>query len=862
MAGVPTSLTLAEARQRARLVHVQAYSVDLDLTRGEEVFGSSTVIRFACSEPGAETFVELRPATLQTATLNGRRLDPGSLRDNRLRLTDLAATNELRVEADMRYTRSGEGMHRFIGPADGEVYVYTQCAPDHAPEVFCCFDQPDLKAVFDIAVTAPPHWRVLSNGEVAHSANGRWRFAPTAPISTYLAVVVGGGLHSVRSEHDGIPLGLHCRQSLASFLDADAEEILDITRRSFDRCHEMFTERFAFGKYDQAFVPELNWGAVENAACVTFSERHVFRGAVTPTERQTRAIVIAHELAHMWFGNLVTMRWWDDLWLNESFAEYLGYQVVTDSGLMPDAWTSFTVARKPWGSDADQRSSTHPVAAQRIDNVADALVNFDGISYAKGASAVRQLVAWVGEEAFLAGVNDHIARHCFGNADLAALVDALTRSSGRDVHAWTRQWLQTSGVDTIRAELAEENGIVTSADLVHTGSEGRQGGRRPHRIVAGVYDLRSDSTGERTVVRRDEFEVELATDPAPTQGSGEASPSTALAPLVGARRPDLLLLNDGDRSYVKVRLDPRSWATVAEALSTVDDPLTRALLWTCVRDMVRDAELLPAAFLRLAEAHLPTEPLVAVVEAVLAFARHDVVDRYLAPDDRAVALATLARTCRAILRRTSEDEPAAGVRLAAVRGLIESEETGDGLAEVREWLGNERIPGGPALDPELRWLALRQLCIAGAAGEPEIAAELRRDPSGVGQERAATCRAAPPDVAAKERAWRQLFADGELSKQLLDATASGFWQPGQASSTAGYVERYFAEVPHAGRFGQAVASALGHTLFPVHAATPATVRLAEKCLAGDDLTSALRRFLGDQLDDLRRAVRVREVWAR
>ncbi|MEQ7004871.1 aminopeptidase N [Actinopolymorpha sp. B17G11] len=869
---MPTSLTLAEAQRRARLVNVHAYSVDLDFTRGEEVFGSSTVIRFGCTEPGAATFAELRPVTLHKAVLNGRGLDPGSLRDGRLPLTDLAGNNELRVEADMRYTRTGEGMHRFTDPADGEVYVYTQCAPDEAPGVFGCFDQPDLKASFDIAVTAPTHWTVLSNGVAESSTNGRWSFATTPPISTYLAVVVGGALHSVRTEHDGIPLGLHCRKSLAPSLTADSEEIFDITRRSFDRYHETFAERYAFGKYDQAFVPELNWGAVENPACVTFSENHVFRGAVTDTERQTRAIVIAHELAHMWFGNLVTMRWWDDLWLNESFAEYMGYQVVTDTGLMPHAWTSFAVSRKPWGSDADQRASTHPVAAQRIDNVADALVNFDGISYAKGASALRQLVAWVGEEAFLAGVNAHFARHRFGNAGLADLVDALARSSGRDVHGWTERWLRTSGVDTIRAELTDRNGTVTSADLIHTGSGGGKEGLRPHRIVVGVYDLGEDHAGVRRLVRRERFESDLAADPVPEQ-RGQDALRSALTPLVGARRPDLLVLNDGDRSYTKVRLNARSWATVTEALSTVDDALTRALLWSIARDMVRDAELPPAEYINLVEAHLPAEPVVAIVEAVLAFARHEVADRYLAPDGRAAALGTLAGACRAILRRTTlrratlrratlrrttgNDEYDAGVGLAALRGLIESEETGGGLDELQGWLANERIPGGPALDPELRWLLLRQLCIAGAAGEPEIAAELERDPSGVGQQRATTCRAALPDGAAKERAWRQLFADGELSKQLLDATASGFWQPSQPSWTAGFVERYFAEIPKAGRLGQAVAAALGHTLFPAHAATPATVRLAEECLARDDLTPTLRRFLGDRLDDLRRAVRVR-----
>src|SRR3569833_328661 len=409
---MPAPLPRTEAQERAQLLDVHSYTVHLDLTRGEEVFGSTTVIRFGCAEPGATTFVELRPARPRRLVLNGADLDPAAFADGRLPLTGLAAENELHVEADMYYSRTGEGMHRFTDPADGEVYVYAQCAPDEADRVFACFDQPDLKAVLEISVTAPSHWTVLSNGAGSQDASGRWEFDPTPPISTYLAVLVGGPLHSVRAEHDGVPLGLHCRRSLADALDA--EEIFDITRRSLDRYHELFDERYPFGKYDQAFVPELNFGAMENPGCVTFRDEFLFRSAVTDTERETRAIVIAHEMAHMWFGDLVTMRWWDDLWLNESFAEYMGQQVISEVSRFSTTWTGFAVKRKAWGYDADQRPSTHPVAAQGTDDTATARVSFDGISYAKGASVLRQLVARVGEEAFLAGVTAHIARHRFG----------------------------------------------------------------------------------------------------------------------------------------------------------------------------------------------------------------------------------------------------------------------------------------------------------------------------------------------------------------------------------------------------------------------------------------------------------------
>ena len=852
MAPVYASITQAEAQTRARALEVRSYSVDLDLTRGEELFGSSTVIRFGCTQPGVVTFLDLRPSALHRVVLNGRDLDPNELRDGRFVLRDLSADNEVLVEAEMAYTHTGEGMHRFVDPADGETYVYTQCGPDEAPRVFACFDQPDLKGVFDVTVTAPPHWTVLSNGAGERRDGGRWEFGTTQPISTYLMVVVGGPLHSVRTQHGEVPLGLHCRRSLAAHLDANADDILDVTRRSFDRYHRLFDERYPFGKYDQAFVPEFNWGAVENPGCVTFLDDYLFRSAVTETEAQSRAVVIAHELAHMWFGDLVTMRWWDDLWLNESFAELMGYEVVTDATDHAGAWTTFAVRRKPWGYDADQRPSTHAVAAQSIGDAAAALANFDGISYAKGAAALRQLVVWIGPDAFFAGVNDHFARHRFGNATLADLVDALARTSGRDVHAWTDRWLRTSGVDTMRPELVERNGLLESAAITVAGPPDAPSRPRPHRILVGAYDLRpgNDDRGQRLVLR-ERFETDVD-----AQQSG-SSREVPLPQLVGAPRPDLLVLNDGDLSYTKVRWDERSWQSVRAALSTVDDEVTRALLWSTARDLVRDGELTPDDYLALADAHLPVETRVAIVEEVLRFGQRGIADRYVAASRRPAALATLTRVGRAILTRAAGGRAGTGIRLAAVRGLIASAATDDELAELQEWLRAERVPDGPDLDPELRWAILLRLSTSGAVDVGAIQAELTRDASATGEANAARCRSARPDLEAKESAWRLLFSDTGLSKRLLAAVASGFWQPDQGDLLAGYVERYFAEIPAMGALGPSAALTLGKALFPAYSATPDTVALAEKCLAREGLTLPLRRALADELDDLRRALRVR-----
>ncbi|NYI06223.1 aminopeptidase N [Allostreptomyces psammosilenae] len=872
------ALTRAEAEERARLVAVLDYAIDLDLTRGPEVFGSTTVVRFTVGQPGAATFIELQPAVLRGAVLNGRVLDPASLVDNRLPLTDLRAVNELRVEADMRYSRTGDGLHRFTDPVDGEVYLASQCGLAHAQQVFAAFDQPDLKAPFRLAATAPEGWTVIGNAVGGRAQGpgggpGRWEFAPTPPISSYLFAVAAGPYHSVRTEHRGIPFALHCRRSLAEHLDKDAEEILDITRACFDRYHQIFDEPYPFDSYDQAFVPELNFGAMENPGCVTFREDFVFRSAVTETERQTRGMVIAHEMAHMWFGNLVTMRWWDDMWLNESFAEYMGYQVLSEVTRFTGSWTEF--AFTPRGYDADQRPSTHPVAPEPGDvpDTDTALLIFDGISYDKGAAALRQLVAWLGEKAFLAGINDHFARHRFGNATLADLLDSLDRASGpeRDVHGWAERWLRTSGVDALRlvtepvasgAGAGGGSGPGTGgASRAEAGAGGRRifvehTGTRPHRVAVGVYDRAGEGPDGLVPLARVEVDIEAHAERV----------EVLLPPGLDTHAPALLLLNDGDLSYAKVRYDEDCLAAVLFKLGDVPDPLGRAVLWNTVRDMVRDGELPAADYLELAETHLDGERDTAVVGGVLAFARGDVTDRYLDPAARGDALRRLAGVCREVLSRTEGGGgSAAGLRLAAVRGLLDSVSTAEEVAEVRGWLAEGRLPEGPALDPELRWRALLRLAVLGAVGEREIAAELERDPSATGREGAARCRAALPELEAKRAAWAAMFEgggeDGELSNYLLTATAQGFWQPEQVELLKEFVPLFFpAAARVSARRGAPVAEALGRHGFPTHVVDEAILREGERCLAEDDPIPALRRKLVDQLDDLRRALRVRRAF--
>ncbi len=582
-------LTRDEARERAELLHVTSYDVVLDVTGGEQGFDSTSTVVFGCRRPGAASFVEV-DGELVSAELDGRPVGP--LVGNRLELPDLQAENRLVVRARFAYSRTGEGLHRFVDPADGRTYLWGMSFLDDAQRMFACFDQPDLKATIALAVDAPPGTSVVANARGSRVGD-RWTFAPTERMSTYGFTVAVGPWHSLQAEHDGIALGLHCRQSLAPHLDADAAELFEITGQCFDLQQELFGRRYPFGDtYDQLFVPEFNHGAMENPGAVTFTEDFVFRSRVTDDARRKRSMVVAHEMAHMWFGDLVTMRWWDDLWLNESFAELLGFLTTDRATRFEGTWVDFSATRKAWGYRADQLPSTHPVQGDVPDN-RSALLNFDGISYAKGASVLRQLMATVGEEAFFTGVRAYLARHAFANASFADLLGELETASGRDLQEWARVWLQTSGLSTLRP--------VVTGDRVQVRQESAV--LRPHRIGVGLYDLT-----EEGLVLRTRLDVAV---------EGE---STDLG-LAAADLPDLLLLNDGDQSFAKVRFDERSLATARTSLRRLADPLARALVWSALWDACRDAELPAAHFVEAVLAGVDGESDPAVVETLLTQAR-------------------------------------------------------------------------------------------------------------------------------------------------------------------------------------------------------------------------------------------------
>ncbi|GAA2347689.1 aminopeptidase N [Dactylosporangium salmoneum] len=804
------SLTRAEAVQRARLLRVHSYTVELDLT-GTERFTSRTVVDFACTDPGAATFAEVKGAETVRARLNGRPLDlAAGPAGDRLPLAPLEASNRLEVEFSAPYSGTGEGLHRFADPEDGEVYLYGQAPIDDAPRMFACFDQPDLKAPIALTVLAPPAWTVRANAPLRARLDGRWEFEATPPLSTYLFSLIAGPWHVLSREHDGIPLGLACRRSLAAALDADADALFAATAASFDRYHELFGVRYPFGKYDQTFVPEFSGGAVENPGLVNYREEFLFRARATDSERQRRFVVMAHEMAHMWFGDLVTLRWWDDIWLNEAFAELMGWQVAADTGRHPAAAADFAIWRERWGYLADQRPSTHPVAPDGVTDTAVATQNFDGISYAKGAAALRQLAVHLGEDVFLAGLREFFHRYRFANAELTDLLAVLGAAAGRDLTGWAELWLRSSGANTLRPLPSRATGAPAGLTIEQTGRP-----LRPHRLTVAAYA--SDGS-----VRRMPFAIDGA---------------TAVVAGPAARPGTVLLLNDGDETYAKIRFDPSSRAALPAVLPDLDEPLARAVVWTAVIDAVRDGELPPAEFLALVVAALPTEHQEGVFEEVLAFARDALGRRGLVP------LPQLAEVCAAALAGAA---PGSGRQLAVARALVSV--AGDAPL-LRSWLAGPGAPEGLEIDPDLRWAVLLRLAGLGAAGPDDIAAEARRDPSAMGAERAAACRAALPDPGTKAEAWETLVH--HPNPRLAIANASAFWQPGQEAITDAYVERWFADAPAMleGRYLPAALQVV-RLSFPQYSRK--SVELTADLLAHADLDPRLRRELMDGADELRR----------
>ncbi|MGW5649873.1 aminopeptidase N [Streptomyces humi] len=845
-----TNLTREEAQQRAKLLTVDSYEIDLDLSGAQEggTYRSVTTVRFDVAESGAASFIDLVAPAVHEVTLNGDSLDPAEVfADSRIALPGLlAGRNILRVVADCAYTNTGEGLHRFVDPVDEQAYLYTQFEVPDARRVFASFEQPDLKATFQFTVKAPSGWTVISNSPTPEPKDDTWVFEPTPRISSYITALIVGPYHSVHSvyEKDGqsVPLGIYCRPSLAEFLDSDA--IFAVTRQGFEWFQEKFDYDYPFKKYDQLFVPEFNAGAMENAGAVTIRDQYVFRSKVTDAAYETRAETILHELAHMWFGDLVTMEWWNDLWLNESFATYtsIACQAYAPGSRWPHSWTTFANSMKTWAYRQDQLPSTHPIMAE-IRDLDDVLVNFDGITYAKGASVLKQLVAYVGMDEFFTGVQAYFKRHAYGNTRLADLLGALEETSGRDLSTWARKWLQTAGINILRPEVETDgDGVVTSfavrqeAPALPAGAKGEPT-LRPHRIAIGLYDL-DEASGK--LMRTDRIELDV---------DGEL---TAVPQLAGRPRPAVFLLNDDDLSYAKVRLDEESLRFVTEHLGDFESSLPRALCWASAWDMTRDAELPARDYLSLVLSGIGKESDIGVVQSLQRQVKL-AVELYADPAARE---ALLTRWTDATLAHLRAAAPASDHQLAWARAFAATARTPEQLDLLDGLLDGTQTVEGLAVDTELRWAFVERLAAVGRFDEADIAAEYERDRTAAGERHAATARAARPTEEAKAEAWASVVDSDKLPNAVQEAVIGGFVQTDQRDLLAPYTDKYFEVLKSVwDSRSHEIAQQIAIGLYPSLQVSAETLTKTDAWLASAQPNAALARLVSESRAGVERALK-------
>ncbi|MEY2900551.1 MAG: hypothetical protein RL247_717 [Actinomycetota bacterium] len=839
------NLTKVEALTRSSIVTVKNYTIDIDLREvaTSPTFRSTTRLEFLAHK-GESTFIDAIASEVHRVCLNGVELDPHQVfADSRIALPSVEAHNTLIVEADFSYTNTGEGLHRFVDPVDGEVYLYTQFEVPDSRRVFAVFEQPDMKATFQFTIHAPAHWQVVSNQPTpepeATEGGSTWRFTETPRISSYITALIAGPYQVVRDElvsSSGrtIPLGVFARASLFEFLDADY--IIDITKKGFAYFEAKFGVAYPFEKYDQLFVPEFNAGAMENAGAVTFTESYVFRSQVSDAVRERRVVTILHELAHMWFGDLVTMRWWNDLWLNESFAEWASTIATAEATEWREAWTTFQAMEKSWAYRQDQLPSTHPIVAT-IRDIEDVQVNFDGITYAKGGSVLKQLVAWVGEEAFFAGVHNYFMKHQWSNATLADLLEELEDASGRNLSAWSSLWLETAGVNTLVLEVSVDgNSMITQMDIVQS-APADWPTLRPHRLAVGFYS--EDSSGELVRVWRDELDID-----------GER---TSVAEALGIKRPDLILINDDDLAYAKIRLDSHSRATAITKLSQIRNPLARALVWGSLWDSTRDAEIPPSEFVELVLGNIGQETESTTVRTALGQLSL-VVRNYVAPERRKSALEDAADRIWALAKAAEAGSDSQFQLVKAFASLASTAEHARTLSALRD---NTLSLDGLTIDTDLSWELLAGLALAGAATSADIDQALEADNTSNGQQAAARARALLPTRADKQAVFDQLVGSDETPNAIVRALTLGFDVANDPSVMEPFIERYFSviEALWATRTYK-IAEYLAEGLYPGSVVSEELVTATKSWLAKDGLPPALRRIVEENLAGVERALRV------
>ena len=803
------SLTQDEARERAALLEVDRYDLALDLTGLAEgdTLRVTTTIAFSAATAGGTTFVDCL-SDVEEATLNGRPLPTGTPPHGRLELRDLALDNVLAVRSVQRRTDAGQGIHRSVDPSDGAVYVWTSFEPDDARVVFPCFDQPDLKAVFGIRVDAPDGWLVTSNmgGGAVTTADGvrRWTFADTPPLSTYVPVVNAGPFVELRSTRDGYDLGLYARRSLAPMLQRDAEELFDLTSKGLAFYGEQFAMAFPEPRYDQVFVPEFG-GAMENYGCVTWSDVFIFRDPPSYADREERALVLLHEMAHMWFGDMVTMRWWDDLWLNESFAEWACAWCAVRCTEFTDMWAQMLATEKQDAYAADAAPTTHPIRQELVD-VATAAASFDAITYPKGAAVLKQLVAFVGEDSFLEGLRSYFATYAWGNTTLDDLIAEIESASGRDLSDWVVSWLETSGTDRLTLE-RQDGGRV----LVATPPDGRA--PLPHRLQIGAYAASSEG-----LTLLETLSVEVAGERTHVDGGADA---------------DLLLVNDDDLTFATVRPDRVSLEILLTRGGELPSAVGRTLALTTAWSLLYDGELGAEQLIDCGVGVLTRETADSVIEPLLG-RLVDAADHWAPTAARDHLQSRVSDLCISLAE-------APGRRLAALRGLAQSATTPAQL----EFLATH------ATEPDLRWRRLIRLAELDQLDESDVESLLDDDPDPDAWVNALRARTARPSAEAKESAWQAVMIDRKVPQDVLFLVGRSFWRPGQDDLVTPYAERFVQALPELGNAGMLWALCMSRGFYPaVGGEDDFRDRLGSA--AGQDGVSPVVRHNVRELNDRRR----------
>ena len=838
------NITQAEAAARSAILKVESYVIDLDLTTGPETFRVKTAIKFKGLKPGESTFIDAVGKSVISATLNGQIFD-AKFDGETIYLPAIAAENLLEIELEGVYSNTGEGLHRFVDPSDNEVYLYTQFETGDARRMYPCFDQPDQKATFTISTITPKHWEIISNYEVGSvkdlgADTKHTQFKVSQVISTYVTAIVAGPYQYVKDEYKGektIPLGIYARKSFFQYVDA--ANIFEITKQGFAYFEKTFGLAYPFGKYDQLAVAEYNWGAMENVGCVTFHEDVlIFRSKVTESKHLGRASTILHEMAHMWFGDLVTMKWWEDLWLNESFAEWASYMATSEATKYTHAWTEFNALRKNWAYRQDQLSSTHPIAVA-MEDLEAVRTNFDGISYAKGASVLQQLVEHVGRQNFIDALRIYFAKHAYKNTTLNDLMVELEATSGRDLKPWAKTWLQTAGVNTLRPEISVNDGTYSAIAVKQEAPTMPVGSKelRPHRLKVALFDI-----ADGALVRRKSVALDIA---------GALTPVTEL---VGEKVADLVLINDGDLSYAKLRFDERSIATLKSHLGKLNDPLARALIWASLWDSVRDGELSTSDYLTIALNALADESDISIVTMTIT-QLDTAIWQYSDPGKRQGLRLILANAMEKFLDCA---KPGSDHQLQFAKAFADSAVTPEQNERIKSVLGGS--VSGLAIDADLRWYLFICAIKRGVLGASDIDAELARDNTAHGKQNAAYAFAAIPTADAKVKAFTAVVNEN-LSNTIHAYTCRGFNLPLHSHLLEPFVDQYFAMLNELWKNkGFEIAETTAILTFPTFIVNESTLAKAQNWLdvTGKDSAGALRRVVAEGRDALARALKAQK----